>query len=104
MESLMKNAKAVPGIDVTRPLSKSSWMPVGVCFLLLSLLLRSQSAAAQAGQQFVGHVEDPSHASIAGAKVTIHNEATGEDVIVKTTRAGDYTVPYLKPGTTPLLR
>ena len=59
----------------------------------------SRHAGAQTGQQFVGHVEDNSHASIAAATVTIHNEDTGEDTIAKTTGAGDYTVPYLKAGT-----
>ena len=29
----------------------------------------------------------------------VHNEGTGEDAVVKATGAGDYTVPYLKPGT-----
>ena len=58
-----------------------------------------QPGAAQSGQQFVGHIEDASKASIASAMVTIHNEGTAEDIKVKTTRAGDYTVPYLKPGT-----
>ncbi len=38
-------------------------------------------------------------ALIAGATVTIHNEGTGTDIVVKTTGAGDYTAPYLKPGT-----
>ena len=67
--------------------------------VLLCLAAGSRPAAAQSGQQFVGHVEDTSHASVAGATVTIHNEDTGEDIVVKTTGAGDYTVPYLKPGT-----
>ncbi len=67
--------------------------------LLLCLAAGSRPAAAQTGQQFVGHVEDNSHAAIAGATVTIHNEDTGEDTVAKTTGAGDYTVPYLKPGT-----
>jgi hypothetical protein len=30
--------------------------------------------------------------------VTVHNEGIAEDVVVKTTKAGDYTVPYLKTG------
>ena len=56
-------------------------------------------AVAQTGQQFVGHIQDSSKASIADATVVVHNEATGEDVTVKATGAGDYTVPYLKLGT-----
>jgi hypothetical protein len=62
-------------------------------------LLMCQPAAAQSGQQFVGHIEDSSKASVPGATVTVHNEATGENIVVKSTGAGDYTAPYLKPGT-----
>lgn len=31
--------------------------------------------------------------------MTIHNEESGVDVVVKASTAGDYTAPYLKPGT-----
>nr|WP_158909706.1 TonB-dependent receptor [Granulicella sp. L56] len=62
-------------------------------------MLVCQPAAAQSGQGFVGHIEDISRASIAGATVTVHNEGTAEDTVVKTTGTGDYTVPYLKTGT-----
>ena len=67
------------------------------CCCLIALVARN--ATAQSTQQFVGSVADSAHAVIAGATVTIHNENTGEDVVVKTTRAGDYTAPYLKIGT-----
>jgi hypothetical protein len=30
--------------------------------------------------------------------VTVHNEGTGQDLVTKITKAGDYTVPYLKAG------
>jgi hypothetical protein len=66
-----------------------------MCFCLMML---ARPAAAQSTQQFVGNVADTSHAVIAGATVTIHNENTGENFIVKTTGAGDYTATYLKPG------
>ncbi len=55
-------------------------------------------ATAQSIQQFVGHVVDSTNAAIPGATVTVHDEATGEDVVTKSTGAGDYTVPYLKLG------
>ncbi len=58
----------------------------------------AQSASAQATQQFVGTVTDPSRAVVSGATVTVHNEGTGEEIVVTTTKAGDYTVPYLKTG------
>ncbi len=66
--------------------------------LLLCASVLGRQAAAQGLQQFVGHVADASGAAIPGATVTIHNEGTGVDVVVKTTGAGDYTAPYLKPG------
>jgi late competence protein required for DNA uptake (superfamily II DNA/RNA helicase) len=66
--------------------------------MFISSIALVQSAVAQATQQFVGTVTDQSHAVVVGATVTIHNEDTGEDLVVKTTRAGDYTAPYLKTG------
>ncbi len=55
-------------------------------------------SAALLGQEFTGHVTDPSGAAIAGATITVHNQPTNVDVTTKTTATGDYTVPYLKPG------
>jgi hypothetical protein len=74
------------------------WLLSVTSLVLLGLYVSVQPAGAQSGQQFVGHIEDSSHAVIPEATVTIHNEETGEDVVVKTTAAGDYTVPYLKTG------
>jgi hypothetical protein len=91
----MQKVSAVPSVRN----EKSVWMSsalVALCFCVAMLFGRP--AAAQTGQQFVGHVEDSSHASIAKATVTIHNEGTAEDIVVKTTGAGDYTAPYLKSG------
>ena len=69
-----------------------------LCAMLLFPILLSRPVRAQTIQQFVGNVTDSSHAVIGGAVVTVHNEGTGEDVVAKTTKAGDYTVPYLKTG------
>ena len=69
-----------------------------VCAGLLVATGSGRVALAQGLQQFEGHVTDASGAAIPGASVTVHNEATGTDVVVKTTGAGDYTVPYLKVG------
>jgi len=94
----MESVVAVLGSLIKKPfanaLSSGALIAVVLC-----LAADSRPAAAQTGQQFVGHVEDTSHASITGATVTIHNEDTGEDIVAKTTGAGDYTVPYLKAGT-----
>src|SRR5450755_4818896 len=61
-------------------------------------ILFVQTATAQSTQQFVGHVVDTSQAVVPAATVTVHNENTGENFVVKTTGAGDYTATYLKPG------
>ncbi len=94
----MRSSPAILANCVRKPLGNALSFGV-VIALLLCLAAGSRPAAAQSGQQFVGHVEDPSHASIAEATVTIHNEATGEEIVARTTKAGDYTVPYVKPGT-----
>jgi Carboxypeptidase regulatory-like domain/TonB dependent receptor len=73
------------------------FLGVGILFLLNFMALDVQ-VFAQGIQQFVGHVADSSGAAIPGATVTIRNEATSVDVVVKTTQVGDYTAPYVKPG------
>jgi len=50
------------------------------------------------GQTFTGHVKDTTGAAVAGATVTIHNQLTNVDTPSRTTDAGTYTAPYLKPG------
>src|SRR5271157_1973788 len=50
------------------------------------------------GQTFTGHVYDTTGAAVPGATITIHNQLTSVDTRSKTTDAGNYTVPYLKPG------
>jgi hypothetical protein len=67
-------------------------------FSFSGFLFATPRAAAQGIQQFVGHVADTTGAAVPGATVTIRSEGTGLDVVVKTTGAGDYTAPYLKPG------
>ena len=56
--------------------------------------LRAQSDVGS----IVGFVRDPSAAVIPGAKVTIKNEATGEQHAVVTDSLGHYTVTNLQPG------
>jgi hypothetical protein len=51
------------------------------------------------GQEFTGQVTDTSGASVPKARMTIKNLATGVENVTYTTASGDYTVPYLKPGT-----
>jgi Carboxypeptidase regulatory-like domain len=64
----------------------------------LSTLFVAVFSTALLGQEFTGHVRDASGAMLSGAQITVHNELTNLDVKTKTTAAGDYAVPYLKPG------
>lgn len=50
------------------------------------------------GQTITGHVTDSSGAAVAGSTIIIHNQLTNVDTPSKTTSAGTYTAPYLKPG------
>ena len=70
------------------------------CLLFLfSWVLSTGISSAQATQQFTGHVTDSQGAILPGAEVVVHNQGTGVDTKTITTGAGDYTVPYLQPGT-----
>src|SRR5579883_397089 len=61
------------------------------------------SAALAIGQSFVGEIrgliQDPGGAIIAGANVSLKNEATGTVVNTVSTTAGQYAFPQLEPGT-----
>ncbi len=67
-------------------------------FAVLLLVLVIFPAVLTA-QEFTGHVEDSTGATVAKAQITVHNLQTGVNIKTVTTRSGDYTVPYLKPGT-----
>lgn len=77
----------------------AAWVSKVLMIFMVLVPLLCRSAAAQGIQQFVGHIADSSGAAVPGATVTIHNEETGVNVVVKSTGVGDYTAPYLKPGT-----
>lgn len=51
------------------------------------------------GQSVTGRVSETSGGVIPKAKVTVRNQATNVEVVTVTTGTGDYTVPYLNPGT-----
>jgi len=71
-----------------RPLNRAFFNALLVVFFSTGLF----------SQTFTGHVTDSSGAAVAGATVTIHNQLTNVNITTKTTGAGDYTAPYLKPG------
>jgi hypothetical protein len=97
LEKLMQRVPAVLSVNKEKSILASSILRLLVALLFCAAMF-GRPAAAQSTQQFVGNVADTSHAVIAGATVTIHNENTQENLEVKTTGAGDYTVTYLKPG------
>ncbi|HEY3988504.1 MAG TPA: TonB-dependent receptor [Acidobacteriaceae bacterium] len=70
--------------------------------IFLCLVIASFTALAgwaQAGRGGIsGSVTDPSGALISGAKVTLHNRATGLTQQTRTTAAGLYTFVSLNPG------
>lgn len=66
-----------------------------LCWLALGLLL---SATSLFSQEFTGHVIDGSKAAIPNVTITVHNQLTNTDIATVTTKSGDYTIPYLKPG------
>jgi hypothetical protein len=47
----------------------------------------------------VGQVNDPTHAAVPGATVTITNQDTGLNRVAKTDDSGQFNFPQLKPGT-----
>jgi len=70
-----------------------------VPFVLFVCLICSTLVIAQStGGRILGHVSDASGASVAGAKVTLNNEATGVSRDVKTNDSGDYVLLEVQPG------
>lgn len=69
--------------------------------LCLCLALSSSWLYGQAGATgtILGTVADSSGAVVPGAKVDVTNLATGVTTHTQTSSTGDYTVPYLIPGT-----
>jgi len=68
--------------------------------LVATLLLVAQTCLAQsAGQGTIyGTITDPSRAVIAGAELTVVNDATGLVRIASTNSQGDYRIAFLPPG------
>ncbi len=69
---------------------------LAVCFSLCG------PAAAQVGEtaaQISGQVTDAAGAAVAGASVTVKNDATGEERRATTNEDGNYVVTQLAPGT-----
>ncbi len=72
-------------------------------FFLAIVMLVLAAPLTMHGQAYlgtiVGNVTDPSGAAVAGAQVTVINQATDEKVTAVTTEQGSYTIPNLPGGT-----
>ena len=68
--------------------------------VFLGVLLTSigSAALAQTTASIKGTVTDASAAAVAGAKVTVKNQALGIERTTQTNSSGDYEVPALPPG------
>ncbi|MCX6623863.1 MAG: carboxypeptidase-like regulatory domain-containing protein, partial [Acidobacteria bacterium] len=67
--------------------------------ILLALLLIPAAYSQEVRASLTGQVSDPSGAPIAGATVTVVNAATNFTVTAKSNESGQYSTPYLQPGT-----
>ena len=74
-------------------------MALGVFALCLLCMFSAVVSWSQSTQQFTGHVLDSTGAVIPTAQVIVRNQATGVEAKTVTTSSGDYTIPYLIPGT-----
>jgi hypothetical protein len=68
-------------------------------FIVLALSFASNATAQTATGTIMGRVTDPSGAAVPGVNVTITEQNTGVPVKVKAATDGNYSVPFLKPGT-----
>lgn len=69
------------------------------CALIVLLSFASIALGQETRSTLTGHVADPSGARIPNAAITITDTDTGVATNAKSNSAGDYTVPFLQPGT-----
>jgi hypothetical protein len=81
-------------VHASKSKSRDSRRFLPLLFVLMATLLSVQAW----GQEFTGRVTDSTGAVIAKAAITVHNVLQNSDVATTTTGTGDYTVPFLKPG------
>ncbi len=67
-------------------------------FILIAGVCAFSTAMFAQNASFTGHVTDSTGAAVAQAHIAVRNQDTGVSVSTATTGAGDYTLPYLKPG------
>jgi outer membrane receptor protein involved in Fe transport len=80
----------------SKPFGISCWI---ISLLSVCLICSTLTFAQGTGGRILGRVSDPSGAFLAGAKVTLTNEATGVSVDTTTNGNGDYGFPQVPVGT-----
>jgi len=70
-----------------------------IAVALLFPFMLCTGVRAQSTQGFTGLVTDATGAAIVNATVTVHNDGTAVDKIAVTTSTGNWSVPFLTPGT-----
>lgn len=70
----------------------------GFSFRIFSFLLLCAGTLYSQTATVVGHVADPSGAAIVGAKITATNAGTAVAASTVTTGDGNFTLPFLQPG------
>ena len=71
---------------------------LSLAFSLLAVVPTGAFAQDETTSAIVGRVTDPTGAAVAGASVTVTNEATGLTRTAKTNEAGEFDFPQLNPG------
>ena len=92
------SALAGPGLNRRRTAVCKCGIVIALVLLCQMLSLRDLAAQNSATCTITGTVTDPSGNVIPSAAVLVENEATHIIVAVKTTNAGDYSAPFLPPG------
>src|SRR3981081_3126144 len=67
--------------------------------LTLGCLCYAPLAAQESGGTIKGRIVDSTGAVVVGADVRVSNRNTGATTAGRTNESGNYTVPYLVPGT-----
>ena len=76
---------------------------ITLCMLTVLALLCAATGLAQTNATLTGTVTDSTDAVIPAAEIVIMNMETGESYATTTNETGNYTIPFIKPGTFELI-
>ncbi len=92
------DTKAALSMEETMRVVKSVSVVVFLMFVFLLVPGRAAAQSATAGA-IVGTITDPQQASVAGAKIQLHNIETNQDQEQTTSSSGQFSFPSVPPGT-----